>query len=123
MLVNDFDGKLYKFAVANPEIVEESKEKVYLPDGEGCLSVPRETEGIVPRAKNIKVKAILYDTDKKTARKVTMKLDDYIAIVFQHEFDHLDGILFVDRLVDEAPNNAENVFANYFEDYEEENEA
>ncbi len=123
MLVNDFDGNLYKLAIANPEIIEESDDVVYLPDGEGCLSVPRETDGIVPRAKHIKVRAILYDTDKKTARKVTMKFDNYIAIVFQHEFDHLNGVLFVDRLVDEVPVNAENVFADYFEDYEEENEA
>lgn len=110
MLVHDFDDRLHKYAFVNPEIIEYSDEIIYLPDGEGCLSVPRPTEGIVPRYQKIKVKTVLYDTDKKIARKVTMQLSNYIGIVFQHEYDHINGVLFVDRLLDEAPEGAINIF-------------
>lgn len=110
MLAHDFNDKLHKYAFINPVIIEKSDELVYLPDGEGCLSVPRPTEGIVPRHKSIKVKTKLYDVDQKTLRSVTMQLKGYIAIVFQHEFDHLNGVLFVDRLTMKIPDNAVNVF-------------
>lgn len=112
MLVHDFDDKLYKLAFVNPEIIEHSNEEVYLPGGEGCLSVPRETEGVVPRYQSIKIKTILYDTDKKTTRKVTMKLQNYVGIVFQHEYDHLNGVLFVDRLLNEPSEFMNNVFGD-----------
>lgn len=110
MLTHDFDDRLHKYAFINPEIIYKSDEMIYLPDGEGCLSVPRETEGIVPRHKIIKVKTKLYDTDSGTLRSVTMQLKGYIAIVFQHEFDHLNGVLFVDRLTTEIPVGAIDVF-------------
>lgn len=110
MLTHDFNDKLHKYAFINPEIIEKSEEIVFLPDGEGCLSVPRDTEGIVPRHKSIKVKTKLYDVDKKTLRSVTMQLKGYIAVVFQHEFDHLNGVLFVDRLTTEIPKGAVSVF-------------
>ena len=46
----------YEFALANPKIISESIQKAYLKNGEGCLSVEEEHEGIVPRAARIKVK-------------------------------------------------------------------
>ncbi len=110
ILTHDFEDRLHKYAFINPEIIYKSDELVYLPDGEGCLSVPRLTEGFVPRHKVIKVKTKLYDTDKDTFRSVTMQFKGYISVVFQHEFDHLNGVLFVDRLVETPPEGAKDLF-------------
>ena len=59
---------------------------------EGCLSIPGFSEN-VPRAANIVVEA--YDEHGKP---VTIETDTFLAIVLQHEIDHLNGILFIDRL-------------------------
>ena len=102
ILVNDLDGKLWFFAVINPKIVSASKEMTYLPGGEGCLSVDRETTGITPRHKYITVEAYFFNPNKGSLEKKRMNLKDYIAIVFQHEYDHLLGKLYVDTITDEA---------------------
>lgn len=97
---NDFldNDKHYEYAVINPQIIERSKELTYLPSGEGCLSVDRETSGIVPRPYKIVAKTWIYDFTHNKAQFKTLRLEGYPAIVFQHEYDHLDGILFVDKL-------------------------
>ncbi len=90
----------YSYALINPQIVGYSEQMTYLPDGEGCLSVTRTTEGyVVPRHYVIKFKALAYDFITKKAKYITKILEGYPAIVFQHEYDHLDGILFVDKMV------------------------
>jgi len=76
----------------NPEITWFSNEKEE--DWEGCLSVP-EIRGLVPRAKSIK---ITYTTPEGIECKA--HFSDFIARVFQHEYDHLQGILFVDRAIE-----------------------
>ena len=89
----------YFFAWINPQIIEKSKEMTYLPSGEGCLSVDRNTEGLVtPRHMSIKVKGTIYDYKTGKLKNVTMKLEGYPAIVFQHEYDHLDGILYTSKM-------------------------
>lgn len=98
------DNKPYGMAVINPKIIEKSSEMTYLPGGEGCLSVDDEVCGITPRHYSITFKAYLYDFNKSTLRFVTQTLEGYPAIVFQHEYDHLDGILFTDKLYKELPN-------------------
>lgn len=85
---------VYEYALANPRIVSESLEVSYLRSGEGCLSVPQDHEGYVPRHARIKVKA--YDAIAK--KDIELKLSGYIAIVFQHEIDHFSGKLFYDRI-------------------------
>lgn len=94
----DEKGTLYHFGVVNPKIISESVELTYISTGEGCLSVDRETEGLVHRPKRIIAQFHLYDFDNKSLTEVKMKFKDYLAIVFQHEYDHLNGILFVDRI-------------------------
>ncbi|MDO3409061.1 peptide deformylase [Saccharibacillus sp. CPCC 101409] len=84
---------LYEYKLINPKIVSHSTAMTYLPDGEGCLSVDREVEGIVPRYEKIKLKA--YDTEGK---EVLLKLKGYPAIVMQHELDHLNGVMFYDHI-------------------------
>ena len=113
---NDFlddNNKHYSLSVVNPKIVAKSKEMTYLPGGEGCLSVDRATTGITPRHYRIMVKGYFYDFINKKLQFKTMELSGYPAIVFQHEYDHLDGILFTDKLYD--------TLDNAFPLYEEEN--
>lgn len=98
VLVNDLDGKLWFYAVINPKIISASKEMTYLPGGEGCLSVDRETTGITPRHRYITMEAHFFNPQKGTLEKKKMNLKDYIAIVFQHEYDHLLGKLYVDTI-------------------------
>ena len=102
ILANDLEGKTWLLAVINPKIIKKSKEIVYLPGGEGCLSVDRETCGITPRHKQITVEADLYNVQTGKTEHKKFSLNDYIAIVFQHEYDHLFGTLFVDTIMDEA---------------------
>ena len=83
-----------EYALVNPRIVSESVQRAYLKNGEGCLSVENEHEGIVPRAARITVRG--YDLLQK--QEITIKAKNYLAIVLQHEIDHLNGILFVDYL-------------------------
>ncbi|MDE5546782.1 MAG: peptide deformylase [Anaeroplasmataceae bacterium] len=89
----------YLFAIINPTIIQKSKEMTYLPGGEGCLSVDRSTDGLVtPRHYAITAKCSLYDFNTNKIKTVTLKLEGYPAIVFQHEYDHLDGILYTDKM-------------------------
>lgn len=89
----------YLFAIINPTIIQKSKEMTYLPGGEGCLSVDRSTDGLVtPRHYAITAKCSIYDFNTNKIKTVTLKLEGYPAIVFQHEYDHLDGILFTDKM-------------------------
>ena len=89
----------YLWTVINPEITAKSEEMVYLPGGEGCLSVERPTTGLVtPRHYAITVKFQTYDFMTKKIKTVKKTLEGYPAIVFQHEYDHLDGILYTDKL-------------------------
>lgn len=89
----------YLMAIVNPVITFKSKEMVYLPGGEGCLSVDRDTEGLVtPRHYKIIAKCALYDIQNNKLKNVTLKLEGYPAIVFQHEYDHLDGIIYTDKM-------------------------
>ncbi|GAA5414504.1 peptide deformylase [Ureaplasma ceti] len=80
--------------LANPTIVETSYDKQYLHGGEGCLSVPEDHEGIVPRASRIKVEAY----DLLNNRPIKIEAEGYAAIVLQHEIDHLSGKLYYDRI-------------------------
>lgn len=77
------------FVLINPEITDSEGLIAY---EEGCLSVPGYfTE--VKRAKNITVKSLNID-----GQKVVLSLEDFPAAVVQHEIDHLDGVLFIDRI-------------------------
>ena len=87
------EGKFDTYVVINPVIVSSSSEKIYVEDGEGCLSINRPTEGIVPRAARITVEG--FDINGK---KIKLRVREEVAIAFQHEIDHLDGILFIDKI-------------------------
>ncbi len=93
----------YTFLVINPEIIYKSNEMTYLPGGEGCLSVVRPTEGLVtPRHLKIIAKCSLLDIGTLKIKTVKLTLLGYPAIVFQHEYDHLDGILYTSKMFKES---------------------
>ena len=92
------DKKFDTYVVVNPKIVSESNEKIYVEDGEGCLSINRETFGIVPRSARVTVEG--FDVD---GNPITIRAREELAIVFQHEIDHLNGILFIDRIDPKNP--------------------
>jgi len=94
----DEEGKLHHYVVINPKIISHSEELVYIRSGEGCLSIDRETEGLVHRYKRITASTHIYDFKTKEVSEVKLKLSDYMAIIFQHEYDHLQGKLFTDRI-------------------------
>jgi peptide deformylase len=75
----------------NPEIVKSQGEQVGL---EGCLSIPGWV-GDVARCEQVTVQGL-----DERGKKVRHKVDGYLARVFQHEIDHLDGVLFTDNLTD-----------------------
>lgn len=115
----DDNQKKYNYLFINPVILSKSKEMTYLPGGEGCLSIDRCTTGLVtPRHYAIKIKGTTYDLNTKKFKTVTMNLEGYPAIVFQHEYDHLDGILYVDKMF--KPNDIEAL--PLYVDEEEEND-
>ncbi|MEK7166778.1 MAG: peptide deformylase [Patescibacteria group bacterium] len=82
--------KMAPTAVINPKIISKSSKKEK--DWEGCLSIPG-IRGLVPRHTVIQVEYI----DRK-GKLVKRKFVNFIARIFQHELDHLDGIVFLDRL-------------------------
>ncbi len=96
--LTDEKGKEHEYAMINPKIISHSVSMIYLPQGEGCLSVDRDIKGFVPRYERIKVKGF-----NLTGEEVLLKLSGYSSIVVQHEIDHLDGIMFYDRMNKENP--------------------
>lgn len=64
------------------------------PGAEGCLSVP-DRRGTVLRYRDIDIRY----TDPATGRDTTERIEGFTAVIFQHETDHLDGVLYIDKLV------------------------
>lgn len=92
------EGDFIEYTVINPKILTFSKEMVYVEEGEGCLSVNREVEGIVPRHARITVG--FYNEEGKYQEE---RVREEISVAFQHEIDHLDGIMFTDRIDKKNP--------------------
>jgi len=99
VVVHEYEeGKFDNYVLINPKIVSTSEEMIYVGEGEGCLSVNRETVGIVPRHARVTLEA--YDEE---GRKIRVRGREELAIAFQHEMDHLNGILFVDKIDKKNP--------------------
>ncbi|WP_096154802.1 MULTISPECIES: peptide deformylase [Bacillus] len=96
--VRDEQDKLHSYALINPKIISHSVEKSYLTTGEGCLSVEREVPGLVPRYARITVKGVNIEGEE-----VKLRVKGLLSIVFQHEIDHLNGIMFYDHINKEDP--------------------
>jgi len=87
---------LRDFVMLNPvlTVTDKKKDRAYQ---EGCLSIPGIYEEGVPRARAVQVRY----TDLEGQQRL-LEADDYLARVFQHEVDHLDGVFFLDRLPPEV---------------------
>ena len=92
------ENKFKNYVLINPQIKSVSEEMIYVSEGEGCLSVNREVEGIVPRHARITLETYDLEGNKKTIRA-----REELAVAFQHELDHLNGILFVDKIDPKDP--------------------
>ncbi len=79
-----------KIVLINPEIIEEEGKAIM---EEGCLSIPGET-GDVIRAEKIKVRSL-----NREGKEIEFEAEGFEARAIQHEIDHLDGVLFVDKIV------------------------
>ncbi len=90
LLDEDPDAKSEAAVIINPEIVPNGS--VIEEGWEGCLSIP-DIRGMVPRYTDIVVRAL-----DRTGRTIELPLKSFPARVAQHETDHLDGVLFFDRM-------------------------
>ena len=88
------DNETVQYQLVNPIILETSVKKCALQDGEGCLSVPKQHEGLVHRYYKIKMKAF----DALTNEDIIITASGYDAVVLQHEYDHLNGIFYYDHI-------------------------
>ncbi len=77
-------------AMINPHIQSSSEKKVY--EWEGCLSVPG-IRGLVPRFTSLQIRYT-----SRSGKKFEKTLDGFIARIFQHEYDHIHGLVFLDRV-------------------------
>jgi len=90
VLDDEPDSESDATVIINPDIIPNASDKR---DGwEGCLSIP-DIRGMVPRFTDITVLAL-----DRHGKKIELKLKDFSARVAQHETDHLDGVLFFDRM-------------------------
>lgn len=100
---------LSQVVMVNPKIVDWSDKKVV--DLEGCLSFPG-IAGKVSRHEWVRVEAF-----KPGGKKIKLKLEGWQARIFQHEYDHLDGILFIDRMEPEERARAQVVLDRLISNY------
>lgn len=106
VVVNEYDeGKFENYIIINPKIVSNSMEKIYVELGEGCLSVNREIDGIVPRYARVTVEGF-----DENGNKIRVRAREEVAIAFQHEIDHLNGILFYDHIDKNNPYKDQNKY-------------
>lgn len=100
----DENAKPKKYVLVNPEIIKRSEEMVT--DVEGCLSLPG-LAGRVERHQAVTVKA-----KNRFGKPLKIEAQDWLARIFQHEIDHLDGVLYIDRaeeVFELTPEEAEQI--------------
>lgn len=99
VVVDEYEeGKFNNYIIINPKIVSTSQEKIYVDCGEGCLSVNRDIDGIVLRYARVTLEG--FDME---GNKIKIRGREELAVAFQHEMDHLNGILFYDHIDKENP--------------------
>ena len=92
------ENNFKNYILINPKMVSHSEELIYASEGEGCLSVNRDVEGIVPRYARVTYTG--YDLNGK---EIKYRAREELSIAFQHEMDHLKGILFTDHIDPKDP--------------------
>jgi len=92
------EGIFDNYVFINPKIVSYSEEMIAADVGEGCLSVNRDVDGHVPRHARVTVEGF-----DENGNKIRVRAREELSIAFQHEIDHLEGILFFDRINKKKP--------------------
>lgn len=100
----------HKVAMVNPEIIKAEGEEL---GTEGCLSIPGYVGDNIRRATNVVVKG-----QDARGKPIKVRADGWFARILQHEIDHLDGILFLDRL--DRPEDLREITESEFEEAEAE---
>ncbi len=104
IIVHEYEeGKFDNYVVINPKIISNSEEMIAAEAGEGCLSVNRDVEGHVARYARVTVEGF-----DENGNKIRIRAREDLSIAFQHEIDHLNGILFFDRINKNKPFFNEN---------------
>ncbi len=99
VIVEEIDDEEFKnYVIINPKIISHSEELIYVGEGEGCLSINRDVEGIVPRYARMTI-----EYQDISGKKQTIRVREDISVAFQHEIDHLHGILFIDKIDKKDP--------------------
>ncbi|MDD2435101.1 MAG: peptide deformylase [Bacilli bacterium] len=99
VIVHEYEeGKFHNYVMINPQIISHSEEMIAADAGEGCLSVNRDVDGHIPRYARITVEGL-----DENMKKYQVRAREELSIAFQHEIDHLDGILFYDRIDKKHP--------------------
>ncbi|MBS3992020.1 MAG: peptide deformylase [Erysipelothrix sp.] len=94
MLDENDEVESIEYLLVNPKLIAHSKRECALKSGEGCLSIEEPYDGFVYRYERVTFKAF----DVLTNQEIIIKESDYVGIVLQHEYDHLLGVLFYDRI-------------------------
>ena len=92
------ENNFKNYILINPKMISHSEELIYASEGEGCLSVNREVPGIVPRYARVTFTG--FDLD---GNPIKYRAREELSIAFQHEWDHLHGILFFDHIDPKNP--------------------
>ena len=108
IFVAEFEDR--KIAMVNPEIVKAEGEDL---GTEGCLSIPGYVGDNIRRATTVVVKG-----QDARGKNIRVRAEGWLARILQHEIDHLDGILFLDRL--DSPEDLREVTEAEYEEAEEE---
>ena len=98
-------GEFETYIIINPKIKSASEEIVYIEEGEGCLSINRPTTGIVPR--HARMTLNYFDEE---GIEYEIRVREEIAVAFQHELDHLDGLLFTDKIDPKNPFKGKDIY-------------
>jgi peptide deformylase len=100
----DENAKPKKYVLVNPEIIKRSEEMVT--DVEGCLSLP----GLAGRVE--RHQAVIVKAKNRFGKPLKIEAEGWLARIFQHEIDHLDGVLYIDRaeeVFELTPEDAEQI--------------
>lgn len=99
IIVDEVEEEVFdSYVIINPKIISHSEELIYVGEGEGCLSVNRDVDGIVPRYARMKLS--FQDVDGNLNE---IRVREDLSVAFQHEMDHLNGVLFIDKIDKKAP--------------------
>ena len=99
------EGKFEDYVLINPKVISYSEEMIYASEGEGCLSVNREVDGIVPRHARMTVQCF-----DEYGVEYEIRVREEISVAFQHELDHLEGMLFTDRIDPKQPFKGKDIY-------------